>query len=413
MPKRPEPIKTLNQFQILNTIRIAGAISRTEIARIIGHSRATVTNITARMIASGLIYEKEIEGSATRGRNRVLLAINPDAAYVIGVKVSTFQIGCVVTDILANMKSSVVMPVRTSERPVAFVSDLIEEASRHCVREAGLSLKQISGIGIGIPGLVDGREGVAYWSPLYKRGTTSLKELIKKRLNIPTYIDNDANTVTLSQLWVGKGKGINNFVVVTIEDGLGIGVVIDGELYRGSSGFAGELGHCVATPGGEPCRCGKRGCYEAYTSNFGVLNSAKRLCREGQWSCDAPDALTYEDILALARQGAEPLVSLFQRAGRYLGQAISGLIQILNPAKVIITGNGTRSRELSLEIMRKTIRENTAPDLFAKTDVIVHPWQDIDWSLGAACMVLQELYKSPLDRCIAAEKMQEALNKSE
>jgi hypothetical protein len=89
------------------------------------------------------------------------------------------------------------------------------------------------------------------------------------------------------------------------------------------------------------------------------------------------------------------------------------LIQILNPAKVIITGNGTRSRELSLEIMRKTIRENTAPDLFAKTDVIVHPWQDIDWSLGAACMVLQELYKSPLDRCIAAEKMQEALNKSE
>lgn len=413
MPKRSEPIKTLNQFQILNTIRIAGAISRIEIARIIGHSRATVTNITARMIASGLIYEKEIEGSATRGRNRVLLAINPDAAYVVGIKVSAFHIGCVVTDILANVKSSVTMPVRTNKRPVAFVSDLIEEAGRHCVKEAGLTLKQISGIGIGIPGLVDSRQGVAYWSPLYKRGATTLKERIEKRLHIPTYVDNDTNTATLSQLWAGEGKGINNFVVVTIEDGLGIGVVIDGELYRGASGFAGELGHFVATPGGEPCRCGKRGCYEAYTSNFGVLNAAKRLCREGQWSCDAPDDLTYEDILALAQQGREPLVSIFQRAGQYLGQAISGIIQILNPAKVIVTGNGTRSRELSLEIMRKTIRENTAPDLFARTEVTVLPWRDIDWSLGAACMVLQKLYKSPLDRCIAAEKMREALSKSE
>ncbi|MGD9212714.1 MAG: ROK family transcriptional regulator [Desulfobacteraceae bacterium] len=413
MPKRPEPLKTLNQFQILNTIRIAGAISRIEIAQIVGHSRATVTNITARMIANDLIYEKEVEGSAARGRNRILLAINPDAAYVVGVKVAAFHIGCVVTDILANVKSSIVMPVRTNERPVEFVADLIEEASRHCIKVAGLSLKQISGIGIGIPGLVDSREGVGYWSPLYKRGTITLKELIEQRLHIPTYIDNDTNTVTLSQLWVGEGKGINNFVVVTIEDGLGMGVVIDGELHRGSSGFAGEIGHFVATPGGEQCRCGKKGCYEAYTSNFGVLNAAKRLCREGKWSCENPDNLTYEDILELAQVGEEPLVSIFQRAGQYLGQAVSGVIQILNPAKVIITGNGTRSRELSLEIMHKTISENTAPDLLSKTEVIVLAWQDIDWSLGAACMVLQELYKSPFDRCVAAEKMQEALNKSE
>lgn len=413
MATKLDPIKTLNQFQILNTIRIAGSISRTELAQIIGHSRATVTNITAKMIASDLIYEKETEGSSARGRNRVMLAMNPDAAYVVGIKVSAFRIGCVVTDILANVKSSIVMPVRTAERPVEFVADLIEEAIRHCVKEAGLTLKQISGIGIGIPGLVDGREGVSYWSPLYKRGVTTLKDLIQKRFAIDTYVDNDTNTVTLSKLWVGEGKGINNFIVVTIEDGLGMGLVIDGELYRGSHGFAGELGHFIATPGGELCRCGKKGCYEAYISNFGILNGVKQLCARGEWRCDDPKSLSYEEVLAGARSGDPVLVEIFKRAGLYLGLALSGMIQIFNPSKIIVTGNGTQSGELVFDTMYKTLKESTAADLFSTTEVSVHPWQDIDWSLGAACLVLQELYKSPLDRCITAEKMQEVLNKSD
>ncbi len=409
MAVRPEPLKTLNQYQILNTIRIAGAISRTEIAQIVGHSRATVTNITSKMIRNDLIYEKEVEGSAARGRNRILLAINPDAAYVVGVKVSAFRIGCVVTDILANVKSSVVMPVRTSERPVEFVSDLIEEAVRHCVKEAGLSLKQISGIGIGIPGLVDSREGVSYWSPLYSRGEKTLRELIRDRFNIETYVDNDSNTVTLSQLWRGQGLGVNNFAVVTVEDGLGMGLIVDGELYRGSNGFAGELGHFVATPGGVQCRCGKKGCYEAYISNFGILNAAKGLCREGVWKCDDADSLSYEDVLEEARAGNQALVEVFKRAGQYLGHALSGLMQLLNPSKIIVTGNGARAGDLIFGPMREMIEESTAPELLKAAEVVVHEWQDMDWALGAACLVLQELYKSPLDRCVAAEKMQEAL----
>ncbi len=408
-----DPIKTLNQFQILNTIRVAGTISRTEIAEVIGQSRATVTNITAKMIANKLIYEKESEGSSTRGRNRVMLAINPNAAHVVGIKVSAFRIGCVVTDMLANVKSSIVMPVRTAERSVEFVADLIEEAIRHCVKEAGLNLKQISGIGIGIPGLVGAQEGISYWNPLYKRGATPLKNLIQERFAIDTYVDNDANTVTLSQLWVGEGKGINNFVVVTIEDGLGMGIVIDGELYRGSHGFAGEMGHFIATPGGELCRCGKRGCYEAYISNFGILNGVKQLCAKGDWKCSDPEALSYEEILEGARSGDPALVGIFNRAGQYLGLALSGIIQIFNPSRIIVTGNGTQSGGLVFDTMYETLEDSTASDLFSTTEVSVHPWQDIDWSLGAACFVLQELYKSPLDRCIAAKKMQEVLGKSD
>ncbi len=412
MTPRSDPLETLNQYRILNTIRIAGAISRTEIAAIIGHSRATVTNTTARMIENGLIYEKDVEGSSARGRNRILLAINPQAAFVAGIKVSAFRIGCVVTDILANVKSSIDMPVRTNKRPVEFIADLIEEAVRHCADKAGLSLKQISGIGIGLPGIVDSREGISYWSPLYQKGPTTLKALIRQRFNVNIYVDNDANTVTLSQLWSGKGKGINNFIVVTIEDGFGMGVVIDGELYRGSNGFAGELGHYVVVPDGALCRCGKKGCYEAYISNFGILEAAKKLAAEGAWDCDAQEQTTYEDVLQQALAGNSVLRNVFALAGRYLGQALSGLMQIFNPSRIIITGNGTRAGDMMFNPMGATIKANTAPEIRLKTEITLHQWQDIDWSLGAACLVLQELYKSPFDRCIAAEKMQEALGKS-
>jgi predicted NBD/HSP70 family sugar kinase len=405
-------LQTHNQFQILNAIRIAGNISRTEIAKIIGHSRASVTNITAKMIKNGLIYEKKVEGSTTRGRNRILLAINPNAAYVVGVKVSAFRIGCVVTNILAEVRSSITMPVRTNERPVEFIADLIEEAIRHCIKEAGLSLDQISGIGIGTPGLIDSREGKAYWSPLYQDANTSLKDLIAKRFKIETIIDNDTNTVTLAQLWVGKGKGINNFLVVTIEDGFGMGIVVDGEIYRGSNGFAGELGHFVVSPDGEPCRCGKVGCYEAYVSNFGIVNSVKRLIDKELWQREATEPLSYEELLECAQAGDPILKNVFTRAGRYLGLAISGLTQIFNPSLIIITGNGVQAGELIFTAMNETVKENAAPNTFTQSEIVIHQWQDIDWSLGAACLVLQELYKSPFDRCVAAEKMKEALTRT-
>ena len=176
-------VRAINQFNILNTIRTAGAISRIEIAAQTGQSRAAVTNITADLIEQNLIYEKQTEDTAIRGRKRVLLALNPNAVYVVGVKLSALRISCAVADMQADIRSSVIMPVRTSERPLAFVADLIEEGIRHCVSEARLKLEHISGIGLGLPGFVDSQSGICYWTPLYQRGDIPLRDLIHKRFN--------------------------------------------------------------------------------------------------------------------------------------------------------------------------------------------------------------------------------------
>ena len=391
-------VREINQFHILNAIRIAGAISRVEIARITGQSRATVTNITARLIVENLIYEKETEDRSRRGRKRVLLALNPDAAYVVGVKLSAYRISCAVTDIQADVKSSVNMPVRTSERPVKFVADLIEEGIRHCISEARIDLSQVSGIGLGIPGFVDSRSGVCFWTPLYQKGDVPLKDLIQKRFQIETLIENDTNTVTLAHQWFGEGKGIDNFLVVTIEDGVGMGIVVNGQLYRGARGIAAEFGHVVVDPNGRDCRCGKKGCIEAYASNFSILDEAQAAIDKGEWHHEHVPDLRFEEVVTAAQSGERILQNIFTNAGTFLGMGLAGLIQIFNPSKIIISGEGVRAGNLMFQSLRRTIRLHTNPALYDASEIVIQKWRDTDWARGAASLVLQELYKSPFNR---------------
>jgi len=390
-------IRSINQFSILNTIRIAGAISRVEIADVTGQSRASVTNITASLIEQNLIYEKETVDTTQRGRKRVLLALNPEAAYVAGVKLSAFRISCAVTDMQAEVKSSIVMPVRTNERPVEFVADLIEEGIRHCISEAGLNAGKITGIGIGVPGFVDSGSGICRWTPLYKTGEVPLKELIRKRFDITTFIENDSNTVTLAHQWFGEGKDSDNFLVISIEDGIGMGIVVNGQIYRGQQGFAAEFGHVVVEPGGVLCRCGKRGCVEAYSSDFSILDAARNALDRGEWVCDRGADLTIGDITLAAREGEPALRKIFTRAGRFLGMGLSGLIQIFNPSKIIISGEGVRAGDLMFKSLNEAIRAYTNQEIRASTEIVIQKWRDTDWARGAACLALQEFYKSPLD----------------
>lgn len=394
--------KTINQFHILNTIRRAGLISRVEIAEVTGQSRAAVTNITARLLKEKVIVEKETKTSSSRGRRRVLLALNPAAAYVVGVKLSAFQVSFAVTNMQADVLSSLIVPVRIGKKSVEFVADLIEEGIRHCVSEALISMRKISGIGIGIPGLVSGTNGITYWSPLYRKGNTTLRELIQKRLTIQTYIENDANTVTLAQQWFGEGRGVDNFIVVTVEHGVGMGIVVNGQIYRGVKGIGAEFGHMVIKPGGIPCRCGKRGCIESYVADYSILEAAIDACKAGKWQYNNSASLTIEEVTAIAKKGEPALQKIFKRSGEILGLGISGLVQIFNPEKIIIAGEGVRAGALLFESMQKMVKAHTTPEMYATLQIVIQKWQDTDWARGAASLVLQELYKSPLDRARTA-----------
>ncbi|MBF0278153.1 MAG: ROK family transcriptional regulator [SAR324 cluster bacterium] len=393
-----ELIREINQFSILNTIRTSNAISRVEIARITGISRASVTGITARLISENLIFEKEIQDSSLRGRRRVMLALNPDAVYVVGVKISAFKVSFAVTNMEAGILSSLAIPIQTGKRPVEYIANLIEDGIRHCVEEAQLQLKQISGIGIGIPGFIDSRSGICHWTPLYQKGEIPLRDLIQERLKISTYIENDANTITLGEQWFGQGKGIDNFIVVTIEHGIGMGIVINSQMYRGVKSIGAECGHMVLIPEGTLCRCGKKGCLEAYVSDVSILELARQAHADQKWHADNIEQLTIEKVTALAQKGQPVLRSIFKKAGEILGIGLSNLIHIFNPERIIITGEGVRAGDMLFVPMREAVNRHSHHEMLSSAKILIQKWDDTDWARGAASLVLQELYKSPLNR---------------
>ncbi len=392
-----EPVSSMRQSSILDEIRKTGLISRVEIAERTCLSRSLVTNITAELLEKRLIVEKETIVSKSRGRRRVLLGLNPGAVSVAGVKVSAFQVSFAVTDFEAGVKSSLVTPVRTGERPVEFLADVIEEGIRHCAKTAKVDIADIAGIGIGIPGFINSSTGACHWTPLYENCDGSLRDLIRERFQIPTYIENDANAVTVAEQWFGLGKGCDDFIVVTIEEGVGMGIVLGGKLYTGANGIAAEFGHMVIDPSGPPCRCGKRGCIESFASGGGIMRAVRKACAEGLWRHDDAALLTMPDVIALARKGDPVLADIFRKAGHVLGIGVAGLLQIFNPAKMIFTGEYANSGDLLFGPMRETVFSVLHKAYLENTRLELQPWADTDWARGAASLALQEIYKSPVE----------------
>jgi predicted NBD/HSP70 family sugar kinase len=396
----PMPIRNLvramNRATILELIRTSGMIPRIEIAKQTGLSQALLTGLTADLIKEGLIIEKK-SGRSGGGRKPILLALNPDGAYVVGVNLAIGNISVVIANLEAEVLASHLMDLEPVNHSVEEIADKVVSSVRACIWEANFTKDQISGVGIGIPGPVDKKDGRIKFLPNYGWEDQDLKSLVEAKLNHPTFIENSSNTLALAEQWHGAGKGVDNFLVVTLENGVGMGGVLHGRLYRGHDGTAGEFGHLTVDPLGPLCRCGKRGCVEAFVGNISILREAKALAEQGEWSPPEPGRITYDHVLKGARKGNQALQNLFSRAGRMLGMGLAHLICLYSPAKIIFAGNGVRAGELLFEPMHQTLPDYL-PNKFGQpgTEILVQRWSDQDWARGAGTLVLQELFKSPV-----------------
>jgi predicted NBD/HSP70 family sugar kinase len=391
MERRHMPImnqeltRALNRFEILNTIRKSSPISRVEIAGQTGLSNALVTKVTSELLKETLVLEQAARPSNTRGRRRVLLSLNPDAAHVAGLRLDSDHISFAVVNFLGEVLSSSQVPVRTRESQVQFLADLIVEGIHHCLSKAHLDMARLKGLGVGLP----------LYTPILENGAQDLLALLKKQLGISIYTENDANSVTLAEQWFGLGRSLENFLVVTLQNGLGLGVAVNGQLYRGTDGIAAEMGHMVLDPEGPPCVCGKKGCLEMYTSGRGMLYAARQAIKNGRWSFKHAASLTMQDIISSAQDGDLVPLEILDEAGRKLGLGVAWLIQLFNPERVILTGENVIAGDIIFNPMLEALEHCVNP-LYMKPDMIViQKWDSTNWARGAACLVLQEIYKSP------------------
>lgn len=390
-----ELIRAINRSHVLNAIKTYGPIGRAEIARRTGLSPATVTSISAKLISQDLVLEKSA-GDSSGGRPPILLVINPKGGYVVGIKLTETHAVCALTDLEAMIIAKSSMPLSGHE-PIQVVDDLARMVPSF-IREKKIAKKQLLGVGLGLAGIVDAEAGILRQSPIYGWDNVPLRDMLQSKLHIPVYIENDVNTLTLTERWFGHGQGVDNFLTVTVGRGVGLGIVANGQFYRGQTGGAGEFGHTTIDPEGPSCACGKRGCLEAYVGDPGLIRAAQESATSGSLDVFVQNL---DDLLSLAQTGNPVALQIFDRAGRILGLGIANLINLFNPKRIIISGEGTREGDFLFIPMKQSIQQNTMPGLFDPNTVVIAPWGDDAWARGAAGLVLRELFESPIHQKVS------------
>ncbi|EAQ04048.1 xylose repressor, putative [Pseudooceanicola batsensis HTCC2597] len=372
------------RLRVLQCIRSAGTISRTDIARALDSSPATVTSACGALLDAGLIREERRMPSENvqRGRPRVMLQINGEAFAVAGLKVAREAIVVMIVDFRGDEIGSFVSPLEAScMDPDGLVQEVRRALDAACARH-GLDTARIAGLSLGIPGFVNGETGFMHWSSSVTERNVDFAPLFRKHLPCPTFLDNDANLVAKAEHLFGAGRGLSNFLVVTLEHGVGMGIILNGELYRGERGCGAELGHMKVQFGGALCQCGQRGCLEAYVGDYALVRDTST----GQQS-DA--AKSIQDILHAARNGDRLAREVLDRASQILGVALANLVNLFDPEHIVLARSRPPFDHPYTEAMLTSLRRNTVQVDAPLPEITVRNLDEMMWAKGAAALGIE------------------------
>ncbi|MEP4246836.1 ROK family transcriptional regulator [Tateyamaria sp.] len=374
---------------LLREISQNGPLPRIDLAERTGISRATVTSVTAELLRGGLIEEvpRDSRGDeSARGRPRIDLKVVGRAHLIAGLKVADRRISMVLMDFEGRDVANADHMMPTNRLSAQALAEEIAVGLNALADKAGYAVSEVSGVGVGLAGVVDVGDGIVYWSPSLDQRNVALGDVLGERLGIPAYVDNDANLVALAELTFGIGKDHSDFIVITIESGVGMGMVLGGRLYRGARGCGAEFGHTKVQLDGALCRCGQRGCLEAYASDYALVREAASVGTVTQTESTA-DAIMA--VLAAAKAGDQTARTVLERAGKMFAMGLANLVNIFDPELVILAGPQMSFdhvySDAVIEQMRKSIVEIDKP----APDVVVHRWDTLMWARGAAAYALE------------------------
>jgi predicted NBD/HSP70 family sugar kinase len=406
IPPLPDLLRPLRQ-QVFERVRAAGLIARVQVAKDLGVSPATITTLTSELIEAGLIEEvaSPRDTEAARGRPAVQLGVQAKAHLVAGMKVSDRENTAVIVDFAGNLIADECYPHPPGAMSLPDLLATMQALLTRVCAKAGVERSALSAIGIGVPGFVDMDQGQVLWSLILTERNVPLAAAASAQLGLPVHIDNDANLVALAELWFGAGRGIADFAVVTIEHGVGMGLVLGHRIYRGTQRLGMELGHTKVQLDGALCRCGQRGCLEAYIADYALAREATTALNWGHKEGQSITVLL-ESLYDHAKAGNTTARSIFRRAGRYLAVGLSNVINLFDPALIILSGERMRYNYLyaaeTLAEMENLVIATGRP----RPPIEIHAWGDLLWAHGAAALALSqttEVILASLGRDIAAQ----------
>ncbi len=369
-----EIMKETNKKNILNFIRKHAPVSKKEIAEQLGLSLTSVTTFTRQLIKEERIIPCGTAKS-TGGRRSLLYRVNPTAFYVLGIDLQVDRIISVVLDFGGR-------PVQTREIPLKSRSEWqVIPLINQVIREAGEGRLRISGVGIGVPGIVETGTGRIEFAPNLGWKNVNLGQLLE--FKNPLVIENEANAAALGEKTFGAGQNASHLVYVSVGMGVGCGLLMNGRLFSGCSNYAGEFGHVTVEPDGLLCPCGNRGCWEVYTSNKAAL----RLYQEKT----GREAGTFEDFLALVFSNDQAALEVLDTIVKYLGIGIAGIINGINPEVVIVGGKIAETKSLIYNKLLQQVKERSLDRAFSQMRLEFSPLKNMATALGAAGMVIEKI----------------------
>ena len=389
LPPVTDLIGERTRAEIFGLVLTTGPLSRTALAGRLGLSPSTVTRLLAPLVAAGYLRETTSEAVGP-GRPRRLLHVDTRRHCVVGIKIAPTHVAAVLTDMGAQVLCRDQAPI-PDPSPRTALDAAAGLTGRLLARVPGAA-EHVLGIGVGVSGHVDSPAGVCRFSALLGWRKVDVAGPLAAATGLPVVVNNDVNTLVVAERWFGEGRDVDSFAVVTVGPGIGCGLLLDGSLFSGASGMAGELGHFPMDPDGPLCGCGRRGCLEALACTDAVLG---RLRRGG-----VPGVADIDDAARLARDGtgphAEAARAAFSAAGDALGRGLAGLCNLLNLEKIVIAGEGAAAHDLFGPAMTEALDRHAFSEAARDCVIRIDPVTDDLWARGAACLVIKETVRAPL-----------------
>ncbi|MET9980499.1 ROK family transcriptional regulator [Streptomyces microflavus] len=373
-----------NLERVVRAVRMAGSLTQAEIARSTGLSAATVSNIVRELKDGGTV---EVTPTSAGGRRARSVSLSGDAGIVIGVDFGhthlRVAVGNLAHQVLAEESEPLDVDASSAEG-----FDRAEVLVKRLIEATGIGPDKVIGVGLGVPGPIDVESGTLGSTSILP-GWTGINpsEELSGRLGVPVYVDNDANLGALGELVWGSGRGVRDLAYIKVASGVGAGLVIDGTIYRGPGGTAGEIGHITLDESGPVCRCGNRGCLETFTAARYVLPLLQPSHGPG---------LTMERVVQLAREGDPGCRRVIGDVGRHIGSGVANLCNLLNPSRVVLGGSLAEAGELVLGPIRDSVSRYSIPSAARQLSVLPGALGGRAEVLGALALVLSEMGDSTL-----------------
>ncbi|MDF9816238.1 putative NBD/HSP70 family sugar kinase/biotin operon repressor [Streptomyces sp. SPB162] len=383
-PGSQSSLHRANLERVVRAVRLAGSLTQAEIARSTGLSAATVSNIVRELRDNGTV---QVTPTSSGGRRARSVALSGDVGIVVGVDFGhshlRVAVGNLAHQVLAEQSEPIDVDASASQG-----FDRAEQLVAQLIESTGIGVDKVLGVGLGVPGPIDVESG-AIGSTAILPGWSGInpRQELSDRLGMPVQVDNDANLGALGELVWGGGRGVRDLAYIKVASGVGAGLVIDGRIYRGPGGTAGEIGHITLDESGPVCRCGNRGCLETFT--------AARYTLELLRSSHGAD-LTVPRMVQYAREGDPGCRRVIADVGRHIGMGVASLCNLLNPSRVVLGGDLAEAGELVLGPIRESVARYAIPSAARQLSIVPGGLGARAEVLGALALVLSEMGDSTL-----------------